>query len=120
MTSVKKPETPVVFRLNCLRKIVNDPVYSRQKENITAAIRMYENGKLPELQSTWFANGKVLASWPTSVEKGFALWNEVRLKIILSFHVHSLLHTQGIHYQMTHHETIPLVPAAPPALQSPP
>ena len=36
---------------------------------------------------TWFVDGNVLKSWPTSVEKGVALWNEVRLKTILSFHV---------------------------------
>ncbi len=50
---------------------------------------MYEGGELPEGQdvSTWFVDGNVLKSWPTSVEKGVALWNEVRLKTILSFHV---------------------------------
>lgn len=72
---------------------MNDPVFVRQKANIAAAIRMYESGKLPEPETTWFADGKVLENWPTStsVKKGVMLWNEVCLKIILSFHVAYLI-----------------------------
>ena len=67
VTSVNEPGTPVsqvISRLNCLRKMVDDPVFSRQKENIAAAIIMYESGKLPDPQTTWFADGKVRSVRP--------------------------------------------------------
>lgn len=72
-----------------LREMEIDPKYSRQRINIKLAVRMYESGELPKGHgvSTWFVDGNVLKSWPTSVEKGVALWNEVSLRTILSFHV---------------------------------
>lgn len=72
-----------ISRLNELRKMINDPVYSYQKVNIAVAIKMYESGELPEAHGrfTWFVDGKVMKNWwPKSVVDGVAIWNEVRLK----------------------------------------
>lgn len=65
-----------------------------------------KGGELPEGQgvSTWFVDGNMLKSWTTSVEKGVALWNEVRSQDhpVISC---SLLHIQGIHHQMSHNDS---------------
>lgn len=79
-----------ISRLNELRKLINDPVYSYQKVNIAVAIKMYESGELPEAHGrfTWFVDGKVMKNWwPKSVGDGVAIWNEVRLKTVLYFHI---------------------------------
>lgn len=96
LTQSTQPEHPIstkeflepfrISRLNELRKMINDPVYSYQKVNILVAIKMYENGELPEAHGrfTWFVDGKVMKNWwPKSEEEGVAIWNEVRLKPIL-------------------------------------
>ena len=70
--------------------MIIDPVYSYQKVNIAVAIKMYESGELPEPHGrfTWFVDGKVMKNWwPKSVGEGVAIWNEVRLKTILQFHI---------------------------------
>lgn len=86
--AAKGPWTKFVSsRLEYLRKIEDDPLYSRQKTNIAAAIEMYESGQLPDIQSTWFSDGKILKSWPTPGNINAPLWSEVCLKTIPSFHV---------------------------------
>ena len=41
----------------------DDFTYYREKKNIAAAIKMYKSGQLLDIQSTLFANGKILESY---------------------------------------------------------
>lgn len=92
--------TLATFRLAQLREMIKDPAFSHQKVNLAVAIKMYEKGELPEPNGrfTWFVNGKVMPKnwWPKSIGEGVVLWNEVRLKTILYFHVAYLISREYI------------------------
>lgn len=47
--------------------MASDPMYSSHKKNIATAIQ------LPDVETTWPADGKVLKKRPTGCEEGVAL-----------------------------------------------
>src|SRR6266487_6731979 len=63
---------PVKMRVSYLKELLEDkdPVVERQKKNIVSALDLYDKGELPKPGFSWFVDGTLCSSEPTSVPYG--------------------------------------------------